>query len=684
MYCWQFGCNGLVIMGRTWQEFQRLINALSEFLQLDENRKLYVGVHNLAYEFQFMRKWFTWRDVFAVKPKTPINAEIVGAGIVFRCTMLLSGMKLQTLAENLRDFPDVHKQCGALSYDTMHNAASVLTAQEILYCVFDVVIVMCYLAQCYDDEGGHIDKIPRTKTGYVRRRGRDHCIYHTHIEDKKRRDAAMFRYRAIMNRLTLTPDEYRIMRRAFAGGYTHAQCHDVGSLCVNVRSMDFSSSYPAVCVLDYFPMSAGRQEFDVTQERYEYLCSIYCTVADVTFYNLKPRIDYEFYISKSKCSNFIYDEIRNERGKVSRVPRCLVDNGRIVSAERLTISITECDYDIICKCYEFDHVEIGDCWTYQRGRLPTDFIELVADLYDKKTTLKGVAGMEKVYTLAKSDLNSLYGMMVTDIMRDILEYGDTEWNEAVEPDINEVIEKYNKSFSRFTFYPWGVYVTAHARRRLWSGIFACGRDYKYSDTDSIKHTRYWAHADYFDTYNAQVVRDLATAAAYHKIPIEKFIPKTKKGISKPLGVWDFDGDYSDFMSLGAKRYMYHMDTECVVDGKKVIVPNMLHCTIAGVNPAEGAKFFDFKYGGDIEKYFNEDLVFPESYEMNGKVCSGTGKLTHWYSDDEISGTLIDYQGRECEYHEKSYIHLSGCAYSMSISQDFAEFLTMIAEGALVV
>lgn len=684
MYCWQFGCNGLVIMGRTWQEFQELINALTEFLHLDENHKLFVGVHNLAYEFQFMRKWFFWRDVFAVKPKTPISAEIVGAGVVFRCTMLLSGMKLQTLAENLRDFPDIQKQVGALDYSVAHNSLTVLTEQEITYCIFDVVIIMCYLAQCFDDEGGSMDKIPRTKTGYVRRRGRDYCIYHTHIADKKKRDAAMFRYRNIMNALTLTPAEYRIARRAFAGGFTHAQCHDVGNLCKHVRSMDFSSSYPAVCVLSYFPMTRGRQEFDVTQERYEHMCDIYCVIADVTFYNLKPLIDYEFYLSKSKCRNFVYDEIRNERGKLVQVPRCLVDNGRIVSAERLTVSITEIDFEIIKKCYKFDKIEIGECWTYGRGRLPTDFIELVADLYEKKTTLKGVAGMEKIYALAKADLNSLYGMMVTDILRDILEYGEMEWNEAVEPDINEVIEKYNKSFSRFTFYPWGVYVTASARARLWSGILACGHDYKYSDTDSIKHTRYWAHAEYFDAYNKQVINDLAKAAAFHKIPIEKFMPKTKKGDCRPLGVWDFDGDYNDFMSLGAKRYMYHMDTEVVKDGRKVIVPNMLHCTIAGVNPEEGAKYFDFKYGGNIGKYFNEDLVFPESYVKDGKTCSGTGKLTHTYINDEISGTFTDYQGRTAEYYEKSFIHLEGCSYTLSITQEFTNFLTMIAEGALVV
>jgi hypothetical protein len=233
------------------------------------------------------------------------------------------------------------------------------------------------------------------------------------------------------------------------------------------------------------------------------------------------------------------------------------------------------------------------------------------------------------------------------------------------PDLAEVIEKYNKSFSRCTFYPWGIYITCHARFRLWSGILSVKDDYKYADTDSIKLTNYERHKAYFEAYNRNVLEGLKAAADYHKIPLSKFIPKTIKGVEKPLGVWDFDGDYTDFKTLGAKRYMYHADGE-------------LHCTIAGVNPQKGAEYFNFKYKGDLNR-FTDSIVFPHEYKNEaGEIVSGTGKLTHSYDDCkdcELCGEMVDFQGRRAEYYERSFIHLEPADYSLSIGVDFAEFLT---------
>ena len=41
----------------------------------------------------------------------------------------------------------------------------------------------------------------------------------------------------------------------------------------------------------------------------------------------------------------------------------------------------------------------------------------------------------------------------------------------------------------------------------------------------------------------------------NKFNFEDLQPKTNNGIKKLIGVWDFDGSYSRFKTLGAKRYL---------------------------------------------------------------------------------------------------------------------------------
>ena len=97
-------------------------------------------------------------------------------------------------------------------------------------------------------------------------------------------------------------------------------------------------------------------------------------------------------------------------------------------------------------------------------------------------------------------LNSCYGMAVTDIVRPEIIYTD-DWQDPLLPNLEKSIEDYNKSRSRFLFYPWGVWVTAYARRNLFTGICEFGSDYIYSDTDSIKVINISAHMDYINSYN---------------------------------------------------------------------------------------------------------------------------------------------------------------------------------------
>ena len=57
MYIWQFQIGTeLTIFGRTWQEFKDILFKIGRLLSTYDDRSLVIYVHNLSFEFQFMRR----------------------------------------------------------------------------------------------------------------------------------------------------------------------------------------------------------------------------------------------------------------------------------------------------------------------------------------------------------------------------------------------------------------------------------------------------------------------------------------------------------------------------------------------------------------------------------------------------------------------------------------------------
>jgi hypothetical protein len=350
------------------------------------------------------------------------------------------------------------------------------------------------------------------------------------------------------------------------------------------------------------------------------------------------------YISSSKCWTL-------ENG--------VINNGRIVAADRIRMSITEQDFYIIKKMYEWEKLRFSNFRIYRKDYLPTDFITAILKLYQNKTELKGVEGKEIEYLRSKEMINSCYGMCVTDIVRDVYDY-DTDWLEPVAPDLTEALKKYNNSSGRFLFYLWGVYVTAYARRNLFTGILSVGDDYIYADTDSMKIINADLHSAYINDYNKTITAQINSALDFHKLPHDMAAPMTIKGDKKPLGLWDFDGFYTRFKTLGAKRYMVESD------GK-------INITVAGLNKKITVPYLMKKYGDNVFDAFSDLLYVPAEY---------TGKNTHTYIDSPRDGILIDYMGNVAEYHEKSCVHLEPADYTLSISREYADFLRGVKENEI--
>lgn len=627
MYAFSWCIGGVSVLGRTWDDFLTVYRHLVEMFDCTAENRIVVYVHNLAYEFQFIRKLLQWEQVFAISERKPIYA-VTTDGVEFRCSYILTNASLATVGKNLQKYR-IAKRVGDLDYTKSRHSETPLTRTEIGYCLADTQIVVAYIAEQID-LCGSITKIPLTKTGYVRNACRKNVFY----GDKKRGSE----YRQFIHDLTLTPDEYRLLKNAFQGGFTHANAWKSGRVCHDVASYDFTSSYPAVMIAEKFPMSRGELVKIDSEKTFRHCLQKYCCVFELYIERLTSDPLSEHILSKSRCSG----------GE-----NYAIDNGRIISGEKIYTTVTETDYMCMEKFYKMRGVKIGRFYRYQKRYLPTAFVKTILQFYNDKTALKNVAGKEVEYLLAKENVNSLYGMCVTDIVRDKITYSG-EWGVEKITDFDSPIADYNSSKNRFLFYPWGVWVTAYARRNLYSGILECGSDYIYSDTDSIKILNAEKHRDYIDRYNASITEKIRTALTYHDIPVDMGAPKTVDGVAKPLGVWDFDGSYDTFKTLGAKRYMYHDK-------------NGYHLTVAGVGKKCAMGYIERTFA-DPFNAFNENLIIP---------AGDTGKMTHTYIDTPVDTVLTDYTGVTREIHEKTCVHLENCSYSMSMTMEYANLIAKL-------
>lgn len=688
MYLWALNINGSTIIGRKWADFVAVINAVSHHMHTDRT-KLIIYVHNLGYEFQWMRGWFNFEDVFAVKERRPIHASLTN-GIEFKCSYILSNYALAYLGENIIKRYTVKKDVGAVDYSLLRTWSTKLTDTEIWYNVHDVQVVTSYIQEKIEDEGG-IHNIPLTNTGYVRRYCREYCFTQMQNEPKTIKKLKAMYHERMKSLQIISKCEYDMLHEAFAGGFTHAAPSHSGEILDDVGSADLASSYPYQMVAQKFPMGRGNFIGLATVDDVEYYVKEeFCCLFTVRLTNVYPKFIYENYISVSKCQDI--DK------------KAVINNGRVASAKYLQVTITEQDWDIIKKCYYFDeNPEIHNLRVYPSGYLPRPLILSILHLYEKKTTLKDVESAVIEYLRSKGMINSTYGMTVTAIIRDLYEYSNTNDWVTSKADVAKQLQTYNKSYNRFLFYGWGVWVTAHARHCLWDAIFEFGPDYVYADTDSIKGINFNSHELFFKLYNANVKLKLRQVCKFWSIPFSMCSPKTIKGKTKTLGVFEREKDYRKFKTIGAKRYIYEY-----MDG-------YLNFTVSGVNKKYGVPYLLAKYGdcseenielylkaynpkseddeesnsalkeilsrhekGDLDyeyifESFDEGLYFPAEY---------TGKQTLTYIDKPLVDQVTDYQGNKCVVLEQSCIHMEPQSYFMSQTIEYIRFLEGYKDASL--
>lgn len=580
MYIWQWcfmlqDYSYICIYGREWADFIMFYRRLTKYQ--DNNTYIVVYVHNLAYEFQFLRGImpFSEEDVFNVDPRQPLRAS--SNGLEFRCSYKLSNMSLRKFAES--------EHCKhlktELEYQDKRYSYTELTADELRYCLNDVICLCEALINKMKNDGDNLYSIPLTSTGYVRREVKKSVHEHPKVLKEIR---SMF------------PDLeiYHMLKEAFRGGNTHANRYYSNRLLRAdqygmIHSRDRSSSYPAVICNNLYPMSEFQPIGDLTIDNvnhhiYDLGRAVLMSVA-VWGIHLSDITWGCPYISLSKC--------RNLRGGK-------YDNGRVLEADYLEMTITDVDYKIIQDEYEGDYT-ILKAYSAKYDRLPQCIIDKVIEYYRGKTELKGVSGQEYFYMKSKNLLNSIYGMMVQDPCKDLILFvnGDCRHEQSdYQPEganENEILQKAAKK--AFLNYAWGIWVTAWARYELERGIHIVsglgidGRhcEFLYCDTDSVK---FIGQPD-FTSYNDEKIKESKESGSYAADPA---------GNIHYMGVFESENDMREFKTMGAKKYAY-------TDEKG------LHITVSGVGKKAGCKELEEaaeKEGKDPIEEFNEGFIFNKA------------------------------------------------------------------------
>jgi len=250
-------------------------------------------------------------------------------------------------------------------------------------------------------------------------------------------------------------------------------------------------------------------------------------------------------------------------------------------------------------------------------------------------------------------------MCVMDPFQPKIEYEGGVWTsesdtKSQQKIVQEHIKEMNeKIYNNWLPYCWGVMVTSLAHLQLVKALSVVNEDCVYWDTDSCKMRNPDKWKWFFENENKIIISQIKKASKDLNIPLELYAPKNIKGETKYIGVWDYEGIYNKFITLGAKRYAFEKNgkIEIVISG----VPKECACYLK--------KLEDFK----------EDFIFPSDIEIlneNGKV--NVSKLVHHYSDGDTP--LVEFSDGYINNNIYYSIALRPTTYTTSLTPELKKYL----------
>lgn len=620
VYQWALKIGSVYVYGRRPSEIVELITRMVERYTLDTEKRIIIYIHNASYDLQYLKHYLRRYDptisFFAVDAHTILICDILGFRIL--CSYKMTNLSLDALSKNYSK--KYLKASGTIDYSIRRYQDSPLDPVDWYYMFSDVASQYDGIREYLRSNGyKHAAEAPITSTGFVR-------------NDCRKAARKVKTWRDDFLNMRLSPEQYNLCRAAFMGGLTIASYRYTGQTIrgENLAHVDFTSSYPARQILDYFPMGKPENYGTVDDlEELEDLINTKCCVFVV-------RLD-QVQIRDGVTAPYIPSSKLISSAGVVKV------NGKVVYADHIEMAITEIDYKIIRRQYTAESIRVDRMTTFDRGELPPWFKEKVMEYFRDKCTLKGVDDL--LYMKQKNRLNGIYGMTATAIVRELYEADDdliiTKSTKMLDGEAasNEQIRKFYNNYNSFLPYQWALYTTAHARAALIELIEVAGyENFLYCDTDSEFFIVTDKNRDRLKKYKASLIKRATDAGAYVG--------------SKYLGAAEDEAPIRAFRPLHAKCYSmeelsktgsYELSVVIAgvpkrstkwINGEPVTISNAEELGSIE-NLADG---FVFSHNGGTRTIYNE--MEPEEIIIDGHMIELASSAVICEIEKEISDTMF--------------------------------------------
>lgn len=356
------------------------------------------------------------------------------------------------------------------------------------------------------------------------------------------------------------------LMKTYQGGLTASNMLHTSKLIDNINTsgvigVDIKSSYPNQMCTMKFPLFEENNTVLGSFADTTYKLGGYKGFIGVfTFENIRVKnLKYLLPISSSQI----------RKGSISSNHELF--NGKLISADYVTLPCNNIDIDVINAVYEYDNLTCSRITTAKREQfLRKEEVGFLLSNFLNKETKEGDIKKE-----SKLIINSMYGVKVSCPIKDYYEIVDGEIlttdyfsfsNEDREEIYNNFINEQNLFGGSIDVYSHGVYITSYARKQLIDMIIFIvdnGGHVVYSDTDSVKF--------YCDTKKQlNTLINMILSKNEDKIKKNKKLPRFKSFKSKfnlsdeeyniisTLGIWEVEDQmpHKLFMTYGAKKYGY--------------------------------------------------------------------------------------------------------------------------------